>query len=298
MIKNGIKNYIKNFKYFFTPLGAIALGVVFGLSLGIPIVVDALKSLLDMIVKISENTTIRIQDLIDAIWTKAESLDWEKPITALQTLLDKDWLTQTINGCIDSIAIDITQLEIYIGECVNQISSAFVLFIMFIVFGFIGGYFLTKWLVRREIARRALWKYFLISFIDSLLSATLVAGCLWLLTLWKASIFISTLVSLIMFGFIELFEAYIAHAWKKVSIKKIINFKNISGLFCSNLLIFIIAAVMLSIVIAITNVLVGIFVGIALMEIAFIVIGLNAESYVKSVATSEIKDIAVEKLND
>ena len=102
MIKNGIKNYIKNFKYFFTPLGAIALGVVFGLSLGIPIVVDALKSLLDMIVKISENTTIRIQDLIDAIWTKAESLDWEKPITALQTLLDKDWLTQTINGCIDS----------------------------------------------------------------------------------------------------------------------------------------------------------------------------------------------------
>ena len=251
-----------------------------------------------MIVKISENTTIRLQDLIEAIWTKAESLDWEKPITALQTLLDKDWLTQTINGCIDSIAIDITQLEIYIGECVNQISAAFVLFIMFIVFGFIGGYFLTKWLVRREIARRALWKYFLISFIDSLLSATLVAGCLWLLTLWKASIFISTLVSLIMFGFIELFEAYIAHAWKKVSIKKIINFKNISGLFCSNLLIFIIAAVMLSIVIAITNVLVGIFVGIALMEIAFIVIGLNAESYVKSVAASEIKDIAVEKLND
>ena len=55
---------------------------------------------------------------------------------------------------------------------------------------------------------------------------------------------------------------------------------------------------MLSIVIAITNVLVGIFVGIALMEIAFIVIGLNAESYVKSVAASEIKDIAVEKLND
>ena len=58
MIKNGIKNYIKNFKYFFTPLGAIALGVVFGLSLGIPIVVDALKSLLDMIVKITEGDAV------------------------------------------------------------------------------------------------------------------------------------------------------------------------------------------------------------------------------------------------
>ncbi|MDE5616259.1 MAG: hypothetical protein K2I78_00555, partial [Clostridia bacterium] len=233
MIKQGVKNYIKNFKYFFTPLGAIALGVVFGLSLGIPIIVDALKSLLDIIVQISENTTIRLQDLINAIWTKAESLDWEKPIFALQTLLDKNWLTQTINSCIDSIAIDISQLEAYIGECVNQISNAFAVFVVFVVFGFIGGYFLTKWLVRREIAKRALWKYFLVSFIDSLLSATLVAACLWILTLWKASIFISTLVSMLLFGFIELFEAYIAHAWKKVNIKKIINLKNISGLFCS-----------------------------------------------------------------
>lgn len=39
--------------------------------------------------------------------------------------------------------------------------------------------------------------------------------------------------------------------------------------------------------IALTNAIVGIFIGIVLMEISFIVIGLNAEAYVKSVLDVE-----------
>ena len=36
MIKQGIINFFKKLKYFFTPLGALALGLIFGLSVAIP----------------------------------------------------------------------------------------------------------------------------------------------------------------------------------------------------------------------------------------------------------------------
>ncbi|MBD5100818.1 MAG: hypothetical protein HDT29_06120 [Clostridiales bacterium] len=284
MIKQGLKNYVKNLKYFFTPLGALALGVVFGLSIGLPIVLKSLSDLLDMVVQISQNTQIRFQDLIAGIIDKVDSLDWDNPIKALSILLDRTWLTDTISGCVESISIDMAQLESYINGCIDDIVVALRIFIFFVILGFVGGYFITKWLIRREIAKRALWKYFLVSFVDSLLSATLVSFCLWILALWRPSIFISTLVSMMLFGSIQLFEAYIVHAWKKVDIKKVINVKNIAKLYLVDILIFAIAVVLVGIVIAITNTLVGLFVGIALIEIAFIIIGLNAEAYVKNVA--------------
>ena len=297
MIKQGLKNYLNNLKYVFTPLGTIALGVVFGLSIGLPIVIKSLSDLLDMVVQISQNTQIRLQDLITGIWEKVDSLDWSNPIKALHILLDRTWLTDTISGCIESVSIDMSQLQSYINGCIDDIKFAFRIFLFFTILGFISGYFITKWLIRREIAKRALWKYFLVSFVDSLLSATLVSFCLWILMLWKPSIFISTLISLLLFGSIQLFEAYIVHAWKKVDIKKVISVKNIAKLYASDVLIFILAVVFVGIVIAITNTLVGLFVGIALIEIAFIVIGLNAEAYVKGVA-SDKPMIVVEKLDE
>lgn len=284
MIKQGLRNYLNNLKYVFTPLGAIALGAVFGLSLSLPIIINSLSDLLKMIVETSQNTQIRLQDLIDGIMARIDSLDWGNPLKALDMLFDRAWLTDTISGCVESISVDVSQLESYISSCIDEIEAAFKVFILFIILGFIGGYFFTKCLVRREIAKRALRKYLLVSFLDSLISATFVSLCLLILTLWKPGIIISAFLSMLLFGSIQLFEAYIVHAWKKVNIKQIISVKNIAKLYLSNVLIFILAATFVAVVILITNVLVGLFVAIALLEIAFIVIGLNAESYVKSLA--------------
>lgn len=153
-----------------------------------------------------------------------------------------------------------------------------------LVLGLIGGYLLTRWLVRRNIARRSLWKYLLNAFIDSLLTATLVALCVWLIQVWKPNALISSLISILLFGFISLFEAYVIHAWKKVDIRKVVNAKNIFKLFATDLIIFVLAWVCVLLAIALTNLIAGIVIGIVLMEIAFIVIGLNAEAYVKSVS--------------
>ena len=283
MIKQGIKNYIQTLKYVFTPLGVIALGVLFGLSFCLPIMLKSLSDLVEIIVEVSQNTQIRVQDLINAILVRINAINWSNPLKALDILLDRAWLTDTINDCVESISIDVSQLESYINGCIDDIVVAFRLFVFFVILGFIGGYFITKCLIRRDIAKRALWKYFLVSFVDSLISATLVSLCILILSLWKPGAIISAFISMLLFGAIQLFEAYIVHAWKKVDIKQVVSIKNIAKLNLSNVLIFLLAVVFVVIVMLITNALVGLFVAIALLEIAFIVIGLNAESYVKNI---------------
>ena len=150
--------------------------------------------------------------------------------------------------------------------------------------GMLAGYFLTRWLIRRNMARRTLSAFLLQALVDSVLAVLLTGICAWLATLWRPSILLSTLFSVIFFGAVSLLEAYLIHGRKKVTIKSIVNFKNIFKLFATNLIIFLLSAVLVAAVVFLVNVIVGVFVGIAILEIAFIVIALNAEAYVKKTA--------------
>ena len=274
MIKQGVKNYFVNLKYFFTPLGTIALGVVFGLSVLIPGTYASASHLAESVKTILNGSSIDLSKLQEYVTTAVRSLDWNEPIAALQTMLSGDWLINTLNGCIDAL---IESSEIY----TVPIATATTAFINDLL-AYLFVYLLIKWLIRRNIARRAAWKYFFVSLIDSLLTATIVSLCAWLISVWKPSIFVSSFVSVILFGCIALFEAYIVHAWKKTDVKNIINVKNIGMLFATNLIILLIASALVSVAVLLTNTIAGLFIGIALMETAFIVIELNAESYVKS----------------
>ena len=82
-------------------------------------------------------------------------------------------------------------------------------------------------------------------------------------------------------------QAYLVHGRKIVNIKEIVNIKNVLKLLLTNLLILLISASIIGILILITNLYVGIFVGLALTQIAFVVIGLNAESYVIELVKSK-----------
>ncbi len=45
MIKNGLKSFFKSLKYFFTPFGTLALSVILGLSVAIPLMSAAIGEL-------------------------------------------------------------------------------------------------------------------------------------------------------------------------------------------------------------------------------------------------------------
>lgn len=89
-------------------------------------------------------------------------------------------------------------------------------------------------------------------------------------------------LSLIIFGAISLFEAYIIQGFKKVSFQQIVNLKNIGQFLLTNLMIFAIAMSFTWITQWIFNSIMAMFVGISLFEIAFLVISMNAEAYVKT----------------
>lgn len=287
MIKQGIINFFKNLKYFFTPLGALALGLIFGLSVLIPGIISSVSTLANEVQTILSDTTIDFTALENSIISAIQSLDWGNPLDAIGTMLNSDWLVSTLNDCVDSFVeiteVYATQFNAAVNTFTHDIAISFAALIAFLVLGLIGGFFLTKWLIRRNIAKRSLWKFLLHSFVDSILSSTLVATCVWLISVWKPSIFISSVISVLLFGFISLLEAYIVHAWKKTDIKRIVNLKNIFQLFLTDAIILVLVGVFVQLIVLLTNTFAGLSVGIVLMEIAFIVIGLNAESYVKTI---------------
>lgn len=288
MILQGVKNFFMNLKYIFVPMGTVALGLVFGLSVLIPGALSSASVLVDSVAEILEGTPLDLDALLSSVTDSAGELEWSDPVTAVQTMLSDDWLTAALSRAVGALVGDVgaysSELSAAAGVFAGAMGSYFATLVIFVFLGFLLGYFLLKIFIRRNMARRAFWKYLLISLTDSLITASLVAVSVYLLSLWQPSVFISTSVSLLLFGFISLLEAYIVHGLGKVEFRRVVNFKNILQLIATNLLIFAAAAAMVALLTALTNTFVGIFVGVSLLEIAFIVVGMNAEAYVKSFA--------------
>lgn len=288
MILQGVKNFFMNLKYIFVPMGTVALGLVFGLSVLIPGALASASVLVDSVAEILEGIPLDLDALLSSVTDSAGELEWSDPVTAVQTMFSDDWLTAALSRAVGALVGDVgaytSELGAAAGVFAGAMGSYLSTLVIFVFLGFLLGYFLLKIFIRRNMARRAFWKYLLISLTDSLITASLVAVSVYLLSLWQPSVFISTSVSLLLFGFISLLEAYIVHGLGKVEFKSVVNFKNILRLIATNLLIFAAAAAMVALLTALTNTFVGIFVGVSLLEIAFIVVGMNAEAYVKSFA--------------
>lgn len=288
MILQGVKNFFMNLKYIFVPMGTVALGLVFGLSVLIPGALASASVLVDSVAEILEGIPLDLDALLSSVTDSAGELEWSDPVTAVQTMFSDDWLTAALSRAVGALVGDVGAYTSELGAAARVFAGAmgsyFATLVIFVFLGFLLGYFLLKIFIRRNMARRAFWKYLLISLTDSLITASLVAVSVYLLSLWQPSVFISTSVSLLLFGFISLLEAYIVHGLGKVEFKSVVNFKNILRLIATNLLIFAAAAAMVALLTALTNTFVGIFVGVSLIEIAFIVVGMNAEAYVKSFA--------------
>lgn len=284
MIKSGIKNYFVNLKYYFTPVGTLAIGMIIGLSLLIPASLSALSQMLNGITEIINDTQVDFDTVKDYLIESITSLDWNDPIMSLKTLLSAEWLKTTLNECFRIVSVE---LQPYGDEITGEVNAALsviktyiVIFVVFTVVGLVSGYFLTRFLVRRNVAKRGLRKFIIAIFADALITTGLQIFCICLYTFWKPSVFFTTLLALSLFAFVSLLEAYLVHGRGKVDIKRILNAKNGIFLILSDFIIFYFSIILLFVTIELTNVFAGIFIGFAFVEIAFIVISLNAESYV------------------
>ena len=288
ILLSGVFHYLRSLKYFFTPIGTLAIAMVLGFSQLISGATAAISELSRRLTEISEAASIDLLPIRSRLTDVIGTLNWNQPTDALRTAFTTEWLKEaweesiaTCEGLTDTVRAEIGEA---VSTCAAHLTDRMYLFVLLVWIGLAVGYLITRWQIRRILARRAFWKMLMIVAVNALINATVVAFCTWMLTRSGASAAISLLASLILWEFISLFEAYLVHGWKKVKFWKAVNLKAVGWLLLANLLIFLIALGIAWLISLMTNEMVGIFVGIATVEIAYIVSNLNAEAYVKELA--------------
>ncbi|MCM1260269.1 MAG: hypothetical protein NC182_04975 [Prevotella sp.] len=291
MIRQSIKHFFTHLKYVFTPLGTLFLGIVFSFTLFIPGLLEVVRHLVNEVNQVSQNTQLDVSALYTTIVDSIAHLDWSNYQEAIQTMFSDDWFAQCFYDAITQVigenSVYIEQITALIQEALGQLIVLTIVGLFFILVGLISGILLTKLWIRRAIARRKLWKYVIITLIDTLLNVTLISLCLWFVGLWLPSGLLFTLFSLLLSGAVALFEAYLVHGWKKVSFKSIVTMKNIIQLCISNSLIAGIAIVMILILGIVFNGVVAFVCGIGLFTVATSIVNLNAEAYVKQLTQTQ-----------
>ncbi len=284
MIRQGIKNYFYSLRYFFTSLGVLAFALVWGLSIAIPGISGCVRGLIGQIGSTAAEWQIDFPSLMECLEQKTSALDWNRPNEALEALLSPEWMTDTINACLNAVGVDgeavALQLSSAILEAVLNIFLYVVLVAVFLFIGLFAGTVITKMLIRNAIAKRSLKKTLLVLLVDAPLSAALVFLLSYLVLFGSIGILLAALLAFLLFGLISLLEAYIVHAWKRVPMKAIVNLRNIGSLLLCDLLLVMLTAVLVILVSAISTPIIGSLFGMTLTQITLIVVGMNAESYV------------------
>ena len=289
MIKKGLKNYFVNLKFYFTPIGMLAIGVILGLSIAIPVILNAVRDLVNY-VSSQDSVALDFSAFLHKIMDAVLALNWRTPTKALSTMFGAGWLNKTFSDSIFALVHDVEPVaqEILskIGSCVSAIKYSAIAVVLFALVGLVGSFFLTKYLVRREMAKCAFWKRLLASLFDTIITIALPVLSIYLSLLWRPLAYFVIVLVPILWGLILLVEAFLMQGYKKVKAKQVITAKNSAKLYLTNLLILLIASAILSVISAIVGELVGMIVGFPFLLIALIVCGLNAESFVKEIADS------------
>ena len=284
MIKNGLKSFLSNLKYIFTPLGVLALGAVLGLSILLPACSAAARGLVSDIKTIASSVSIDFPALKDAIVAAVRALDWSDPLAALRTMLRKAWIVETLDGCVHSLLRGSEtvseQITAAVERAARRVAAGVAALIVCLVLALIGGYMLTRFLVRRNMAKRGVGKFFLATLVDAVLSAAFVVLLVLLQAAWSPAAVVFVIVAVLLNGLLALAEAYFLHGRGKIPLKSVINGRNVACLYAVGAIICAIAVVFFLLVWQIANAAVAIFLAIPLIEITFTVLNLNAESYV------------------
>ena len=288
MILQGLKNFFVNLKYYFTPLGALAVGVVFGLAVLFPAITGAVAMLADNVSEVTGSVQLDFRALADAIAEAVGALDWTAPDAALSTALSEEWLTTTLNACIHALVPGADAYAEQISEAVAvaiaQIIGGVIIFIALSALGLAGGFVLTRFFVRRTMAKRSLGGAFLSALFDFAVTVIFAVIFVWLGSLWQPSIYISAVALTLLYSALALLKGYVIFARGRVKLQEIVNPKTIALLMLTNFLVFLTAFVMMAAAVGIAGQTVGVFLSIPLFFISVTVITLNAESWARSAA--------------
>ena len=289
MIKLGLKNYLKSYRLFFLPIGALSLGIVIGLSIFLPALLGAVKAFFSGAAHIIGD----VKPNWDAVWETIAStfraIDYVDVEVAARTIFDRDFFGKLLNDCLHA-AIDFdalqAQFEELLSACAAKAIGGGVAFLVFTVLGAFVGIFATRVEIRRNVAKRKFWKFVLISVLHTVINATIIACGLWLISGFKQYAVLSGLLTFLLYGFVAFFEGYLVHGYKKVPLKKVLRVRNVLSLTLLSLIEVAVMCAIIAVVYWISNVIVTFFVGFSVGVLTLSCLSMNAEAYVKDMASA------------
>lgn len=284
MIKNTMLFYFKSLRYIFIPIITLIVFALLGfgvLFLGAKLELDHFN--MDLSNSVS-NLNLDVNKLLDHIVSSIKSLSWDNPFETIKMIVKENWINVQIDEFINLANSDYSSYQSQITDAINNSVSGFkiylIIFVILIALGFLIGYYLTSSHIRKKFAAISLKRTILVTIVDTILSFTLVALITYLVSVWVNSIFISSVISILLYASITLLEAYLGHRNKKMKMENIVSFKNIILLLLSDLLILVFTISIIYLIFLLPLVLLNLLLTYALVILGFITIGLAAEVYV------------------
>ena len=283
IIKNSIKNYIKSLKYFLPALSIILILLFIGLSKAFKQAYDDINKLLNMLD--NSNNQISFNTFRESIFDEFQTLDWSNFWTLIKELFSPQFLNNLITKVVilligednysSSIADETTSL-------VTTLSNGLILCILLFLIGIIISYFYISIHIKKDLnVKLPLKTIILITIINFIINATLVALITYLLGILPIGAVLAFIITIFINQAIFLFDAYISRDYKTIKFREIFNLKNISSLVIGTIIISLLSSFLIYLSVLLTNQSFAFIFTIPLYIILINVIKLNAYNYVR-----------------
>ena len=302
IVWNCLKNLFVNIKYYFVPLGVAMFFIIIGFSVGIPIVINSIKTTFNGIAAEVGHASFDWLSALNKIFEKIVSIDQSNGLDSVfSTISDKDWVVSTLTevaGALFGDSVSGQEIVNLIKGCAETITGTIAYIVIMAIIGFVTSFFVIMVAVRKSMTNSGWLKAILFSIVDT---------ALFILFVWiyvkikpvnagvKTIINIAYGIGIIIFSFLE---SYVFYGIKKLKFKEAFNLKNILFWSLGNL-ITLIAGIGLTILpVVIIPWYGGIILAIPFVEIVFLVIHMNAESYIGQLADQRKKVIKEKKVKE
>ena len=269
MIRSSLKTFFKNLIFVFVPIGIIYFFFVlifFGLVQAVfSEAVNALGRLAELLQTSVGDAETTVYDYFSYAFAQ---IDWNANFfDVIRTVLDSGWLYNTLVGFLDTLNVTVEgfgdQAYGIVGDFAVAVAANFAVSLIAFVFVLLLANFVTRWVLRRENAKRGIGK----KIIAWLVQSTVVAA-----------------VYIVVISFTAMLSAWLIHGRGKVKFRAAVNGRNMTGYFLSSVLIIAVCAAVLALIWLLFGILAAVLAALPVLIYAGNIIGVNADAYVLSLA--------------
>lgn len=287
MIKNSLKNFVKNLIYVFVPMGIFYLFLlltVFGLietlggALG-----QMISDLAELIHASVEDSSAAVNDFLGYAFGQ---LKWDGNYAeTLRQILSGEWLKSTLTGFFETLNASTEGFEAQCGEIVGAFHTKLVagmsVAAVLCYIGITAANFATRFLLRRNTAKRGVKKFVIAHTLVPIAQTLILVGFFVLFLFIRLYSLLVFAALLVLMAVLSLTAPWLIHRDKNLKLKDVLTGKNVlSHLAVVGIMIAFVLA--LSAVLFLINSLLAVLLIVPFALYCFCIADVNTDSFVCS----------------